>query len=250
MAKRILIIPDLHGRTFWKDAVKQEINNVDKIVFLGDYLDPYGWEGISKTDAIDNFVEVINFKKENPDKVILLLANHDMPYIDKKHFTTRVRYDMMHAGDIGHLFKSNSDLFQLAYENVINGVNYLFTHSGLIYEWYHYHKDLIGELTVDNLNNLLNSAEGVSALCFVSRYRGGWNKYPSILWGDIHEFGEIIQAGEKINGNIPWDYQIFGHTMVNKPIIEKEFACLDCKKAFILNEDGSIREVEKNLGTE
>ena len=36
---RILIIPDVHGRTFWRDAV--EAAGEMPIVFLGDYLDPY-----------------------------------------------------------------------------------------------------------------------------------------------------------------------------------------------------------------
>ena len=46
----ILIIPDIHGRTFWKECIKCEC---DEIIFLGDYLDPYNYEGISKQDALD-----------------------------------------------------------------------------------------------------------------------------------------------------------------------------------------------------
>lgn len=37
MTNNILIIPDVHGRTFWKYA----IDKYDKVIFLGDYLDPY-----------------------------------------------------------------------------------------------------------------------------------------------------------------------------------------------------------------
>ena len=36
---KILIIPDLHGRTFWKEPC---YNWEGKIIFLGDYHDPYG----------------------------------------------------------------------------------------------------------------------------------------------------------------------------------------------------------------
>ena len=46
MAKRILVIPDVHGRTFWKEPVGKYINVVDRVVFLGDYLDPYPTEGM------------------------------------------------------------------------------------------------------------------------------------------------------------------------------------------------------------
>ena len=36
MAKRILVIPDVHGRLFWKEPVKQYMDIVDRVVFLGD----------------------------------------------------------------------------------------------------------------------------------------------------------------------------------------------------------------------
>lgn len=46
MTNKILIIPDVHGRTFWKYAI-DNIDKYDKVIFLGDYLDPYFWEVIS-----------------------------------------------------------------------------------------------------------------------------------------------------------------------------------------------------------
>lgn len=46
--KRILVVPDVHGRLFWKEPVRKYINTVDRVVFLGDYLDPYkGEEGLA-----------------------------------------------------------------------------------------------------------------------------------------------------------------------------------------------------------
>ena len=41
MKEKILIIPDVHGRSFWKKAV--ETGDYEKVVFLGDYADPYEW---------------------------------------------------------------------------------------------------------------------------------------------------------------------------------------------------------------
>ena len=35
----IIIIPDVHGRTFWKEAVRDLTDR--SVIFLGDYLDPY-----------------------------------------------------------------------------------------------------------------------------------------------------------------------------------------------------------------
>ena len=39
-----------------------------------------------------------------------------------------------------------------------------------------------------------------------------------------------------------YDFQIFGHTFIKNPIITDAWACLDCMKAFILNDDGGITE--------
>ena len=46
----ILIIPDVHGRLFWKKAV--ETGDYEKVVFLGDYVDPYELEGITDEEAL------------------------------------------------------------------------------------------------------------------------------------------------------------------------------------------------------
>lgn len=44
---KILIVGDVHGRTFWQEA-KNLINEMDRVIFLGDYLDPYSYEGVSR----------------------------------------------------------------------------------------------------------------------------------------------------------------------------------------------------------
>lgn len=47
---KYLIIPDVHGRTFWKKSVYDYLENHPevKIIFLGDYLDPYQYHERSK----------------------------------------------------------------------------------------------------------------------------------------------------------------------------------------------------------
>ena len=72
-----LVVPDVHGRAFWKDA-KNAITNVDKVIFLGDYLDPYRHEGITFEDAVMEFEDILAFKEDYPDKVVLLLGNHEI----------------------------------------------------------------------------------------------------------------------------------------------------------------------------
>jgi len=80
MDKNWIIIPDIHGRSFWKEAVKGHEN--DNIVFLGDHLDPYSFEGITPSQAQNSLEEIIEFKKAHMDNVVLLLGNHDLDYID------------------------------------------------------------------------------------------------------------------------------------------------------------------------
>ena len=68
------IIPDVHGRTFWKKA-QENIDKYDKVIFLGDYLDPYvDYDGVTNEQAFDNFKELLKILlKDNRDKVTLIL---------------------------------------------------------------------------------------------------------------------------------------------------------------------------------
>ena len=82
-----LIIPDVHGRRFWRTAVDRCPNS--EVIFLGDYLDPYSWEGISHDEAFREMMDIIDFKKANRERVTLLLGNHDLGYLDERINTCR-----------------------------------------------------------------------------------------------------------------------------------------------------------------
>ena len=47
--KRLVIIPDVHGRGFWRKAVSE--NPGGEFIFLGDYLDPYRDEGVTTEEG-------------------------------------------------------------------------------------------------------------------------------------------------------------------------------------------------------
>ena len=146
-------------------------------------------------------------------------------------------------------------IFQLAYEEIINNKKYLFTHAGLMNSWVERNKDIIGEPTVESLNHLLDNTRGIKALSDISRYRT-WlgEKSGSILWSDVRE---KIDLDDSIEYNIipnddsivdGYDYQIFGHTQLQeKPIITDKWACIDCRKAFILDEN-ELQETENKEG--
>ena len=105
---KILVLPDVHGRSFWRKPC-QDITTkrrYDKIIFLGDYLDPYTFEDISVEEAIDQFKDILLFAKDNP-KVVMLLGNHDMPYFsqDYRGFSTwHCRHSTTHHKEISAIF--------------------------------------------------------------------------------------------------------------------------------------------------
>lgn len=73
LKQKILVIADIHGRTIWKDIIEKE--NPDLVIFLGDYVSTH--EDISSEQQIENLKEILDYKEENPDNVILLRGNHD-----------------------------------------------------------------------------------------------------------------------------------------------------------------------------
>ena len=225
MEKRneILIIPDVHGREFWKEPVKECLGKVRKIVFLGDYLDPYPHENIDPEIAINNFKEIIELKRSNPDDIILLYGNHDCHYTNYMGMDIFPcsRYSRFYAQDIKPLFENNKDLFRLFYKND----KYVFSHAGIEKEWMKkYCKcNSLGELLENE-----NKAKG--CLWIVSCLRGGFENFGSPVWSDVREFRNEFDG----------TFQIFGHTQMEKeyfgPIPGNEnFVCLDCRKCFILD---------------
>ena len=69
---KILVLGDIHGRTIWKNIIEKE--NPDKIIFLGDYVSTH--DNISADQQLSNLNNILNYKEESSDKVILLRGNH------------------------------------------------------------------------------------------------------------------------------------------------------------------------------
>ena len=233
----MIIIPDVHGRVFWKEIVK---NSEDKIIFLGDYVDPYPGENISLTGALDNLSEIIDYKKSNPSKVILLLGNHDFMYMDFEHNKYSCRHDFENEPKITKILMDNRDLFQMNYSIEVKNKLYIFSHAGILKPWIEKYKKLFGEFpgSLDKINELYRNwdPEFISSLLEISYYRGGWSDFGSMIWSDVREHS--VSCEENV-------YQIFGHTQLkDKPIIEKHFADLDCRRPFFFDEKtGDIKEI-------
>lgn len=217
MAK-ILIVPDVHGRNFWHKA-EELIDQVDKVVFLGDYLDPYGHEGITFDMALEEFEKILEFKAKYDDKVILLIGNHDCGYVNTS-FAGYSRLNYAKRQDIHELYIKHIDKFQLVYEFE----NYLFSHSGLYKEWMDKY-----ELSLDDLK-LCESflKDKWKTLQDVSFERGGWDKVGSCVWADIRESLKY----KLLEGY----HHIVGHTQLeSEPYKSDIITCVDVRRCFILN---------------
>jgi hypothetical protein len=236
MTDDILIIPDVHGRTFWRSAIQS--GPYAKIIFLGDYVDPYDREGITFAQALDVFNEIIALKKAQPEQITLLLGNHDLHYYSELFYEYGggSRYNWMYAHQLEQIFNANRDLFVLSYETTLDGRRHLFTHAGVTAPWYTSHEALIGSFDAAHLNHLLESDNGIIALGDVGYYRGGFSPSGSMVWADIHEM--------QIDQYMPEVYQIFGHTQqIDGPHITADMACLDCRQAFVLDPKGMLHTI-------
>lgn len=122
------------------------------------------------------------------------------------------RFDYQNADKIRRYLKRMN--LQLTYE--VDG--YLFSHSGVLPSWLCNNKLKLEDLKTISFSHY--------SLLDVSPYRGG-SKDGSCIWGDIREY--------MFREHIPNLFQIFGHTQLKQEIISQDFACLDCRKAFVLD---------------
>ena len=259
---KTLIIPDIHGRIFWKSAIrkfpKTKYPNIN-IIFLGDYLDPYNFEGISREDAIENFQKIIKVAKSDK-RIHLLFGNHDMHYWYDARFKSRV--DNNNYKLINNIFENNISLFNVAFEEIINNERYLYTHAGVTYWWYK-HIRLLGDIGLKNIKDKSLSEDRKNFIKTIANFTptaDELNKFkylaPDLLWaaswirGGDADVGSCIWADFEEwtyeNSNIEGLWQIFGHTLKSPEMDEgvintgKKYAMLDARQAWVINNKGEI----------
>ena len=250
-----LVIPDSHGRKFWRQAIANNIEQVDKVIFLGDYLDPYpeeikeNPELMECSDFYDSYNllnmlnDIIGLKKNEPDKYILLTGNHTDSYI-WSNFKAATRTDYKNWEKYHKFFSQNLEYFNLVYTSGTT----IFSHAGISKGW----ADKVWE-TLKFPENEMSSIMEI-AICLedtplskfseyylrrisdISHYRYGDMFYGSCEWADLREHVDIQNSKDKV---IPKGedgiYQVFGHTQLKSPLITDKWACLDCRKAFIFD---------------
>ena len=211
-----IVCGDIHGRQFWRKLLNDKTDRT--IVFLGDYLDPYD---IDPRDAINNFLDVLEFAENNP-RVKLLIGNHDcwglFDYISCRH-------DWDNKAEIKQIFNEYKHLLNFAYKEN----NAIFTHAGISNDWINTYD--LQFLNQDNVVDYLNS--NPETLWKIGRSRGGRDFASCPLWQCWY-------------GDWPYDEnpfmctQIFGHTQlsINKPQHDKEKKIINCDCREVLIWDG------------
>ena len=251
MSKKIIVVPDVHGRIFWKEPVNKYIDSVDKVVFLGDYLDPYNDEDGLADDIYENLLEIIELKRNNMEKVILLKGNHDQHYSSElfRDYAGGSRMDRMNWKKYHEFFNENKELFQIAHLEEVNGIPYVFTHAGLTLFWLHKVNTDVWHLPdnkisiadpdiIERINLLDHDEQGQDVLAIIGRLRSWFGeKTGSVLWADIEEHS--IPDAPKAYG-LNQVFQVFGHTRLDKERTEKieydNLAMIDSQQCFMIDE--------------
>lgn len=200
--QKIIVIGDIHGEQTWKNIINKHPK--EKYIFLGDYCDPYN-QDLFEDEVLNNLSQIIKFKQEHSDDVILLLGNHDMQYIDETaEFCSR--YMVRINNEIEELFKENKDSFQKIHAEG----NLLFTHAGISQNWF---KTNFANMDKGDILEIINNPDNTSVLNHCGKVRGGRMPYGGIFWADKNEMCNPM------NGFI----QIVGHTRVSDILLK----CID-----------------------
>lgn len=200
--KKVLVIGDIHGNPIWGSIIQKE--DWDEVVFIGDYLD--NKFGYSLEDEWSNFLDIIQFKKENPDKVTLLIGNHDYHYIPgiNEQYSG---YSLATSFKFMQIWKEYKTLFQIA---TTKG-EYLFTHAGVSPQWMNLKFDAGWEESLDDIADKLNE---------LFEYKPRSFKFNGLdMYGDSKESGPLWIRPKSLlrsNKNHPLKRkftQVVGHTV-------------------------------------
>ncbi len=125
---KIIALGDTHGRMAWKRIVSN--TKFDKVVFTGDYFDSR--EYISPEQQKSNFQDILTYKRENPDKTILLFGNHEYHYLKnaKEQYSCYQYYESKEFGDMLETALEEK-LIQMCFIHE----KFLFSHAGVTKTW-------------------------------------------------------------------------------------------------------------------
>lgn len=200
---KIISIGDIHGRTFWKriDPAKY-----DKIIFIGDYVDSFPYDD---AHILNNLMDIIEFKKSYPNKVEILIGNHDIQYMYLSDGFGCSGFRPSMASSLNSLFMENKKLFKMAFQIG----EYIWSHAGIAVKWLEYNEKEIKAFKkkfdcvdyADTFNKMMFTHTN-RILHQVGTKRGGYYPAGGITWADRNETSLNPLEGY---------HQIVGHTAID-----------------------------------
>lgn len=128
---KILAVGDIHTKTWIIDLVESVIENYDAVVFVGDYADDFG---ASAEKSIATWEKLWRLNYKHPDKVKLVLGNHDYIYVTKTpHLQSGYNYVTQHLIDLPENRRLRDWLSSLPLVIELEGVTY--AHAGIDERW-------------------------------------------------------------------------------------------------------------------
>lgn len=202
---KLISIGDIHGRQYWKEI---DPERYDRVIFVGDYVDQF--PPMTDGEIETNLLEIIELKKKYPEKVILILGNHDIYYMFLNEGFQGSGFRPSMAMKLKQIFTHNKRLFQVAYQIE----DHIWTHAGISEGWYDYNKRDIEE-TRDKFE-CVNLADTLNKIMWTNKFRilfqngkerGGAYNYGGIVWADRKETKDRYIDGY---------HQIVGHTPIKE----------------------------------
>lgn len=199
---KTVILGDIHGTNYWQTIINFE--KPDRVVFVGDYFDSFN---IPPQKEIENFKDILEYKKSGLAEVILLVGNHDHHYLKSVGPSGTSGYKFEIAFQAGELLEQ-ADL-KMAYQFK----NILVTHAGLSHVFMRKHfPNYDVESVADNLNELFHHKPLVFQFNTQALDPYGDDIYQSPIWIRPRS---LMRANR--NTELKETYiQVFGHTQVEK----------------------------------
>ena len=219
---KILTFGDRHGRNDWKKIVSPEY---DKIVFLGDYWDSFD---IPFEQQRENFIDLLEYKRANFDRVVLLTGNHDFHYV-RGIRESYSGYQTIHRLEIQELLDTalGEDMMTACFLHN----NILFSHAGVTKTWCKNN-----DVDVNNIEQSINDL--FKYIPRVFEFTSGKNYS---VYGDDVEQGPFWVRPRSLKDDSVDFIQVVGHTTIREPLITDKFIFADCPGRYVIYEDKQFR---------
>lgn len=189
---KTIVLGDIHGRTDWKRIVDQPF---DKVVFIGDYVDTH--ENITGLQQVENLREIIAFKQQNLDKVILLVGNHDYQYWPGIEGELYSGFQPAMKNTFRYEFETYEKSFQMCHVQD----NIIFSHAGFTETFV---EQKIGTFSEKNVNDVFKYKPQSFKFYYFDRSGCGDHPNQSCIW---------VRPQSLMRDHLSGDWkQIVGHT--------------------------------------